>query len=86
MNSLVGIGSKRQVDGLDVETVEISSERCIGVKDSKYPSGLMAGSKATVLDGILVIFVGRARLIFSLIRTILSVKKLMKLLLHKQLN
>lgn len=32
LNSLVGIGSKRHVDDLNEETVEISTERSIGEK------------------------------------------------------
>ena len=39
LNSLVGIGSKIQVDGLEETIAVVSSERSTGQKLSKYKSG-----------------------------------------------
>ena len=39
LNSLVGIGSKIQVDGLEETIAVVSSERSTGQKPSKYKSG-----------------------------------------------
>ena len=36
LSNLVGIGSRRQVDGLDAVIVEESSGRSTGEKDSRY--------------------------------------------------
>ena len=78
LNSLVGIGSKIQVDGLEETIAIVSSERSTRQKPSKYKSGPNGTSKAAVLDDTLVILVGRIPLIFSLIETILLIKNLMK--------
>ena len=45
LSSLVGMGSRRQVEGLDDEIVEISSGRLTGEKQSKFMSGFMAASR-----------------------------------------
>ena len=59
MNSVVGIGSKIQVDGLEETIAVVSSERSTGQKSSKYKSGSKDTSKAAVLDDTLVMIVGR---------------------------
>ena len=46
----VGMGSKRQVDGLDEEIVEVSLERSIGEKQSRYTLGFMAVSMVPMLE------------------------------------
>lgn len=60
LNSLVGTGSKRQIDGADEETVKVGSERSVE-KESKYKSVQYSrlNSKATVLDNTSVPVVGR---------------------------
>ena len=50
LNSLVGIGSKIQVDGLEETIAVFSSERSTGQKPCKYKSGSKDASKATALD------------------------------------
>ena len=50
LNSLVGIGSKIQVDGLEETIAVVSSERSTGQKPSKYKSGSKDPFKAAVLD------------------------------------
>ena len=50
LSSPVGMGSKRQVDGLDEEIVEVSLERSIGEKQSRYISGFTAVSKVPVFE------------------------------------
>lgn len=81
LSSQVGIGSKRQVDGLDEEIVEVSSERSIGAKQSKYISGFTVNSKFPVFEDRSRLIEGKRELILFLIFTILSLKKLMKSLL-----
>ena len=78
MNSLVGIGSKIQVDGLEETIAVVSSERSTGQKPYKYKSGSKYTSQDAVLDDTSVIIVGRIPSIFSLIETILLIKNLMK--------
>ena len=58
LNSLVGIGSKIQVDGLEETIVVVSSERSTGRKPSKYKSGSKDTSKAASLDDTSVIMGG----------------------------
>ena len=59
LNSLVGIGSTIQVDGLEETLTVVSSERLAGQKQSIYKSGSKDTSKPAVLDDALVIKVGR---------------------------
>ena len=49
LSSLVGIGSKRQVDGFDEVIIEVNSVRLTGEKQSKV-SGLTAMSRYSVLE------------------------------------
>jgi len=67
LNSLVGIGSKIQVDGLEETVAVVSSERSTGKKPFKYKSGSTDTSKAAALDDTSVIIVGRIPSIFSII-------------------
>ena len=57
LNSVVGIGSKTQVDGSEETIAVVSSESLTGQKQSKYKSGSKDTSKAAVLDDISVIMV-----------------------------
>ena len=53
-SSLVGIGSRRQVDGLDEEIVEINCGRSMSEKQSRHTSGSVATSKVSVLGNKLL--------------------------------
>ena len=59
LNSLVGIGSKIKVDGLDEAKIVHSSENAMGQKRSKDKSFSTEISLAAVLDVTTVIIVGR---------------------------
>ena len=71
LNSLVGVGSKTQVDGLEETIAVVISERSTAQKPSEYKSGSKDTSKAAVLDDTAVIIVGRIPFFFSLIKTVL---------------
>ena len=66
LSSLVGMGSKRQVDGLDEEIIKISSQWLIEEKLSKYISGFTTVSNVSVIEDNLVLVEGRSRRILSL--------------------
>jgi len=66
LNSLFGIGSKIQVDGLEKNFAVVSSEGSTGWKESKYKSGSKDTSKAAVLDDTSVIMVGKIPLILHI--------------------
>ena len=59
LSSLVGIGSRRQVDDLDEEISEVSLWRSIGEKQFKYISGCTAVSKVPKFEDKLVPVDGR---------------------------
>jgi len=65
------MGSKRQVDGLEIETVEGSWSSLMGEKPSKYTPGHTAVSKATPLKDRLALVEGKRLLILPLIVRIL---------------
>ena len=55
----MGMGSKRLVDGLVEETIEVSWQRSIGETLSKYMSCFTAVSKVPVFEDKLVLGEGR---------------------------
>ena len=79
LNSLVGIGSKIEVDGLE-ETIVVSSESLTGQKKVANHTNqfLQIISKAAAPDDTFVITVGRIPWIFSLIEKMSLVKNFMK--------
>ena len=52
LKSLVGIGSKRHVDGLEEASVTASSESSTGQKQSRNESSTSISPKTILLDGI----------------------------------
>ena len=80
------MGSKRQVDGLAEQIIEVSSDKSTGEKQSKYMSGFTAVTKVPVFGERTVPVEGRRWLILSLIVRILSLKKLIKSLLLRAIG
>ena len=61
LSSLVGMESRRQVDGLDEEIIEISWLKLIGEKMSWYISGFTTVSDVSVIEEYSVPVKGRRR-------------------------
>jgi len=81
LSSLVGKGSKRQVDVLEVETVDDNWSRLMGEKPSeglRHIPGHTAVSKAIPLEDRLALVKGKRLLILPLIVKIFSLKKFTK--------